>query len=82
LSVLTSLRPHIIQLAFDSRIRTYHAWQNASAEMRRAKQNHERQRAGGILPNCLGHSLRVRAEVSAGPPGSVLSSSPFVSYIA
>lgn len=54
----------MIQLAFNSRIRTYHTWQNADAEVRRVKQNHERARGQGRIPaDRLGHSLSVMAEV-------------------
>jgi sorting nexin-1/2 len=35
------------QMAFSSRVRVYHAWQNADAELRRVKQAHERNRAQG-----------------------------------
>ena len=35
------------QMAFSSRVRVYHAWQNADAELRRVKQAHERSRAQG-----------------------------------
>lgn len=34
-------------MAFSSRVRVYHAWQNADAELRRVKQAHERNRAQG-----------------------------------
>jgi len=39
-----------VRLAFNSRIRTYHAWQNADAEVRRVKQNHERARGQARIP--------------------------------
>ena len=32
-------------MAFSSRVRVYHAWQNADADLRRVKQAHERNRA-------------------------------------
>ncbi|KZP25549.1 Vps5-domain-containing protein [Athelia psychrophila] len=52
-----------VRLAFNSRIRTYHAWQGADAEVRRVKQNHERAREQGkIPPDRLGHSLAVMAD--------------------
>ena len=35
------------QMAFSSRVRVYHAYQNAEAELRRVKQAHERNRAQG-----------------------------------
>jgi sorting nexin-1/2 len=34
-------------MAFSSRVRVYHAWQNADAELRRVKLAHERSRAQG-----------------------------------
>ena len=34
-------------MAFSSRVRVYHAWQNADADLRRVKQAHERNRAQG-----------------------------------
>ena len=37
------------QMAFSSRIRIYHAWQNADANVRRVKQQHEANRAQGRL---------------------------------
>lgn len=39
-----------VRMAFNSRTRTYTAWQNADADVRRVKQNHERLRAQGRLP--------------------------------
>ncbi|KAG2128542.1 Vps5 C terminal like-domain-containing protein [Suillus clintonianus] len=39
-----------VRLAFNSRMRTYTAWQNADSDVRRVKQNHERLRAQGRLP--------------------------------
>jgi len=52
-----------VRLAFNSRIRTYHTWQNADAEVRRVKQNHERARGQGRIPaDRLGHSLSIMAE--------------------
>ncbi|OAX41529.1 Vps5-domain-containing protein [Rhizopogon vinicolor AM-OR11-026] len=39
-----------VRMAFNSRMRTYTAWQNADADVRRVKQNHERLRAQGRLP--------------------------------
>ena len=49
-----------IQLAFNSRIRTYQAWQSADAEVRRVKQNNERARGHARIPVV---SLNVLAEV-------------------
>jgi len=49
-----------VRLAFNSRIRTYHSWQNADAEVRRVKQNHERTRGQARIPAI---SLNVLAEV-------------------
>ncbi|TCD71851.1 Vacuolar protein sorting-associated protein 5 [Steccherinum ochraceum] len=40
-----------VRLAFTSRIRTYHAWQNADANVKRVKQTHEANRAQGRLPS-------------------------------
>jgi len=46
-----------VRMAFSSRVRVYHAWQNAEAELRRLKQTHERNRAQGKVANDrLGHS--------------------------
>ncbi|KAI9451700.1 Vps5-domain-containing protein [Lactarius psammicola] len=46
-----------VRMAFGSRVRVYHAWQNADAELRRIKQAHERNRAQGkIATDRLGHS--------------------------
>jgi len=46
-----------VRMAFSSRVRVYHAWQNADAELRRVKQAHERNRAQGKIANDrLGHS--------------------------
>ncbi|KAG1795190.1 Vps5 C terminal like-domain-containing protein [Suillus plorans] len=39
-----------VRMAFNSRTRTYTAWQNADSDVRRVKQNHERLRAQGRLP--------------------------------
>src|SRR5712671_8058544 len=58
------------KMAFSSRVRVYHAWQNADAELRQIQQAHERNRAQGrIAPDRLGHSYSqigdVRPSVSA-----------------
>jgi len=51
-------------MAFSSRVRVYHAWQNADAELRRIKQMHERNRAQGkIATDRLGHSYSQIGEV-------------------
>lgn len=51
-------------MAFSSRIRTYHAWQNADSELRRVRQSHERNRAQGRIPtDRLGHSMSQIADV-------------------
>ena len=51
-------------MAFSSRVRVYHAWQNAEAELRRLKQAHERNRAQGrIATDRLGHSYSQIGEV-------------------
>ncbi|EGN96805.1 hypothetical protein SERLA73DRAFT_111514 [Serpula lacrymans var. lacrymans S7.3] len=53
-----------VRLAFNSRIRTYTSWQNADAEVRRIKQNHEKARAQGRIPtDRIGYSLNQLAEV-------------------
>ncbi|KAJ7782017.1 Vps5 C terminal like-domain-containing protein [Mycena maculata] len=47
-----------VRLAFNSRIRTYHSWRAADAEVLRVKQMHERNRAQGRIPSDrAGHSL-------------------------
>ena len=54
------------EMAFSSRVRVYHAWQNADAELRRIKQAHERNRAQGkIATDRLGHSYSQIGEVRA-----------------
>ncbi|THH32468.1 hypothetical protein EUX98_g1726 [Antrodiella citrinella] len=40
-----------VRLAFTSRIRTYHTWQNADANVKRVKQAHEANRSQGRLPS-------------------------------
>lgn len=51
-------------MAFSSRIRTYHNWQNADSELKRAKLNHERNRAQGRIPtDRMGHSMSQIADV-------------------
>jgi len=45
------------QVAFSSRVRMYHAWQSAEAELRRLKQSHERNcTQGKVVNDCLGRS--------------------------
>ncbi|KAG2157750.1 Vps5 C terminal like-domain-containing protein [Suillus bovinus] len=39
-----------VRMAFNSRMRTYTAWQHADSDVRRVKQNHERLRVQGRLP--------------------------------
>lgn len=47
-----------VRLAFNSRIRTFHSWRAADAELQRVKQTHERNRAQGRIPNDrAGYSL-------------------------
>ncbi|KAJ7504328.1 Vps5 C terminal like-domain-containing protein [Mycena galericulata] len=47
-----------VRLAFNSRIRTYHSWRAADAEILRVKQMHERNRAQGRIPSDrAGYSL-------------------------
>jgi sorting nexin-1/2 len=51
-------------MAFNSRVRVYHAWQNADAELRRIKQAHERNRTQGkIGSERLGYSYSQIGEV-------------------
>jgi sorting nexin-1/2 len=51
-------------MAFNSRVRTYHSWQSADAEVRRVKQLHERNRAQGrIQADRMGYSMNQIAEV-------------------
>ncbi|KAI0923926.1 hypothetical protein AcW1_006742 [Taiwanofungus camphoratus] len=52
-----------VRLAFSSRIRTYHAWQNADGNLKRVKQAHEASRAQGRLPSDqLSRSLALVAD--------------------
>ncbi|KAI0057475.1 Vps5-domain-containing protein [Artomyces pyxidatus] len=52
-----------VRMAFSSRVRMYHAWQNADADSRRVRQTHERNRAQGkISTDRLGYSLNQIAE--------------------
>ncbi|KAL4248104.1 hypothetical protein ABKN59_007781 [Abortiporus biennis] len=52
-----------VRLAFNSRIRTYHAWQNADSNVKKVKQQHEANRSGGRLPSDqLSRSLQYVAE--------------------
>lgn len=48
-----------VRMAFASRIRTYHTWKNYDADLRRAKQNHEKSRAQGRASS---HTLSVIGE--------------------
>ena len=51
-------------MAFSSRVRVYHAWQNADAELRRIKQAHERNSSQGkIATDRLGYSYSQIGEV-------------------
>lgn len=45
-------------MAFSSRVRVYHAWQNADADLRRIKQVHERNRAQGKVVAERGDHLK------------------------
>ena len=45
-------------MAFSSRVRVYHAWQNADADLRRIKQVHERNRAQGKVVAERGDRLK------------------------
>ncbi|KAI0272519.1 Vps5 C terminal like-domain-containing protein [Gloeopeniophorella convolvens] len=46
-----------VRMAFSSRVRVYHAWQAADADLRRIKQTHERNRAQGkVASDRLGHT--------------------------
>ncbi|KAI0657964.1 Vps5-domain-containing protein [Cubamyces menziesii] len=52
-----------VRLAFSSRVRVYHTWQNADAHLKRTKQTHESNRAQGKLgPDGLSRSLALVAE--------------------
>ncbi|PPR08142.1 hypothetical protein CVT24_012356 [Panaeolus cyanescens] len=52
-----------VRLAFNSRIRIYHAWKQAESDLLRTKQTHEKNRAQGrIPPDRLGYSLSQIAE--------------------
>ena len=63
--MLTGFSP---QMAFSSRVRVYHAWQSAEAELRRFKQTHERNRAQGKVANDrLGHSSFQIGDVRLSP---------------
>ncbi len=54
---------YLVQLAFSSRVRMYHAWQNSDAHLRRTKQTHESNRAQGRLgPDQLSRSLSIVGE--------------------
>ncbi|KAG6330139.1 hypothetical protein ID866_8949 [Astraeus odoratus] len=51
-----------VRMAFNSRIRTYTSWQHADAEVRRARQMHDRAKAQGRLPSDrTGHTAERRA---------------------
>jgi sorting nexin-1/2 len=55
-------------MAFSSRIRMYYAWQTSEADARRARQNHERNRAQGkIAQDRLPHALNFVADVRVVP---------------
>ncbi|TFK53424.1 Vps5-domain-containing protein [Heliocybe sulcata] len=63
LSTVDEYARMINSLAFASRVRTYHSWQNAEGEVRRVKQNHEKNRAQGRIPgDRMGQSLSLIAE--------------------
>ncbi|CAL1715071.1 unnamed protein product [Somion occarium] len=51
-----------VRLAFSSRIRTYHNWQNAESNVKRAKQMHEVNRSQGRTPGQLGSTLGIVAD--------------------
>ncbi|KAI6041276.1 Vps5 C terminal like-domain-containing protein, partial [Pisolithus marmoratus] len=52
-----------VRMAFNSRIRTYTNWQNTDAEVRRARQMHDRAKAQGRLPtDRIGHTVSLVAE--------------------
>ncbi|KAI0343027.1 Vps5-domain-containing protein [Trametopsis cervina] len=52
-----------VRLAFSSRVRMYHLWQNADANVRRVKQTHETNRAQGRIPtDQLSRSLALVAD--------------------
>ena len=53
------------QLAFSSRIRTFHTWKMSESDLYRTKQTHERNRVQGrIPPDRLSYSLSQIAEVT------------------
>ncbi|KAI6126407.1 Vps5 C terminal like-domain-containing protein [Pisolithus croceorrhizus] len=52
-----------VRMAFNSRIRTYTNWQSADAEVRRARQMHDRVKVQGRLPtDRVGHTVSLVAE--------------------
>ncbi|KAI6113059.1 Vps5 C terminal like-domain-containing protein [Pisolithus sp. B1] len=52
-----------VRMAFNSRIRTYTNWQSADAEVRRARQMHDRAKVQGRLPtDRVGHTVSLVAE--------------------
>lgn len=52
-----------VRTAFNSRVRTHANWQHADAEVRRARQMHERAKAQGRLPtDRVGHTVSLVAE--------------------
>ncbi|KAF7794252.1 hypothetical protein EIP86_005385 [Pleurotus ostreatoroseus] len=59
----TGMRQIGVEMAFSSRIRTYHAWQNADSNAKRVKQAHESNRAQGKIPSDqLSRSIATVAE--------------------
>lgn len=64
-------RVRFLQTAFNSRVRTHANWQHADAEVRRARQMHERAKAQGRLPtDRVGHTVSLVAEASGGVSSS------------
>ncbi|KIK23005.1 hypothetical protein PISMIDRAFT_101241 [Pisolithus microcarpus 441] len=54
-----------VRMAFNSRIRIYTNWQSADAEVRRARQMHDRAKAQGRLPtDRVGHTVSLVAEAT------------------
>jgi len=52
-------------MAFSSRVRVYHVWQNTDSDLRRVKQTFERSRTQGrVASDRVGHSMNQIADVS------------------
>ena len=58
-------------MAFTGRIRTYHAWKQADADLARQRSTHDRNRAQGKIPNDrLGYAMTQLAEAERRRAGS------------